>query len=89
MAAAKDGTANWLVDLVGTTDLAVKRPRTESHVGEVCEFTTNVEKTTDDAANSKATAKASNDPAAEAGKEAMVVNTQVKEVARVTGTAPT
>jgi hypothetical protein len=89
MAAAKDGTANWPVDLVGTTNPAVKRPRTESHVGEACDFTTNVEKTTDDATNSKAAAKASNDPTAEAGKEAMVGNTQVKEVARVTGTAPT
>jgi hypothetical protein len=88
-AAAKDGTTDRLVDLVGTTDPPVKRLWTESHAGEASDLVANVEKTTDDAANSKAAAKDSSDPAVEAGKEVVVGNAQVKEVARETGTAPT
>jgi hypothetical protein len=48
LAAAKDGTADRLVDLVGKTDLPMKKPRTESHAGDASDFPTNVEKTADE-----------------------------------------
>jgi hypothetical protein len=59
----------------------MKKPRTESHTGEVSDLAVNVEKAIDDAANSKAAAKETSDPAVEAGKEAVVGDTPVKEVA--------
>jgi hypothetical protein len=68
-AAAKDGTTDRPVDLVGTTDPPVKRLWTESHAGEASDLVANVEKTTNDAANSKATAKDSSDPAVELGRK--------------------
>jgi hypothetical protein len=67
----------------------VKKPRTESHAGEASDLAANVEKAADDAANSKAVAKETSDPTVEAGKEAMVGDAPVKEVAQETGTAPT
>jgi hypothetical protein len=89
LAAVKDGTADQPVDLVGTTHPPMKKPRTESHAREASDLAANIEKAADDAANSKAAAKESSDPVIEAGKEAMVGNAPVKEVARETGTAPT
>jgi hypothetical protein len=80
MAAAKDGTVDRPVNLVGATNPPSKKPRVESYSGEASDLATNVEKTA---------AKESSDPAVEAGKEAVVGDARVKEVARETGTAPT
>jgi hypothetical protein len=66
-----------------------KKPRTEPHAGEVSDLAANVEKATDNAANSKAAAKERSDPAIEVGKEVVVDNTPMKEVAQETRTVPT
>jgi hypothetical protein len=67
----------------------LKNPRTKSHIEEASDLAAIIEKADDDAANSKATAKESSDPAVEARKEAMAGDVPTKEVAQETGTAPT
>jgi hypothetical protein len=89
LAAAKDGTVDRPLDLVGMTDLPVKKLRTKSHAREASDLVANVEKASDDAANSKAAAEEISDPAIEVEKEAMVGDAPVKEVAQETRPAPT